>query len=274
MNKFITTIKPIKSWQFINLKELYQYRDLFFVLVMREIKVRYKQTVLGGLWAIIQPFFSMVVFSLFFGTLAKMPSDNIPYPIFNYSAMIAWTYFANVIITSGNSVVADGPMISKVYFPRLILPLAPALSALLDFCIAFSVLIAMMFYFRIFPTYNIIILPLLILLMMFTATGTALFLSALNAKYRDFRYIIPFGVQFWMFCSPIVYPTSLVPEEYQLIYSINPMVGIIEGFRSVLLNTTEFPTQMVMISFIVSLTLFIMGSLYYKQMERHFADVI
>ena len=274
MKKQSTIIEPIKTWQLINLKELFQYRDLFLVLVIRDIKVRYKQTVLGGLWAIIQPFFTMIVFSLFFGKLAKIPSDNIPYPIFSYAALVAWTYFSTVVSTSGNSIVADGNLISKVYFPRLILPLAPALSSLVDFCVAFTVLIAMMFYYDIFPTINIILLPLLIILMVFTATGAGLFLSALSAKYRDVRYVIPFLVQFWMFCTPIVYPTSLVPEQYRIIYAINPMVGIIEGFRSALLDSSEFPTQLVLISVISSTILFILGAFYYKQMERYFADVI
>ena len=236
-------IKPKKGWQLIDFKELREYRDLFYFLVARDIKLRYKQTVLGGLWAIIQPLFSMVIFSLFFGVLAKIPSDGIPYPIFNFSAMIAWVYFANAITGSGNSLIADANLITKVYFPRMIVPLTPVLAGLLDFSIAFLVLIGMMLYFHIYPTVMVVFLPMLIILMMFTASGVGMFLAALNAKYRDIRYTIPFLVQLWMFASPIVYPTSMVPEKYHLIYALNPMVGVIEGFRSVLLGTVAFPAQ-------------------------------
>jgi lipopolysaccharide transport system permease protein len=267
-------IKPKKGWQFIDFKELKEYRDLFYFLVARDIKVRYKQTVLGGLWAIIQPFFMMIVFTLFFGTLAKVPSDDIPYPIFNYSAMVAWTYFANAISYSGNSLVQQSTLISKVYFPRLIASLAPVLAFLLDFAIAFVILIGMMLYYRIYPTVMTAFLPLLVILMMLTASGVGMFLAALNAKYRDIRYTIPFLTQFWMFASPVVYPVSMIPEKYHLIYAINPMAGVIEGFRSALLGTVAFPTQMLLISSAVSIILFITGALYFRRTERYFADVI
>ena len=267
-------IKPKKGWQLINFRELREYRDLFYFLVARDIKVRYKQTVLGGLWAVIQPFFMMVIFTLFFGNLAKVPSDGIPYPIFSYSALVAWTYFANAVTRSGNSLVDNASLISKVYFPRLIAPLAAMLAALVDFGISFLVLIGMMFYFHIYPTAMTAFVPLLVILMMFTASGVGMFLAALNAKYRDIRYTITFLVQFWMFASPVVYPTSMVPEKYHLIYAINPMAGVIEGFRSALLGTVAFPTHMLMISAIVSTALFIAGALYFKRTERQFADVI
>ena len=267
-------IQPKKGWQLVDFKELRDYRDLFYFLVARDVKVRYKQTVLGGLWAIIQPFFAMVVFTLFFGKLAKIPSDGIPYPIFNYSAMVAWTYFANAITSSGGSLIGNTGLISKVYFPRLIVPLTPVLAGLLDFSIAFVVLIGMMLYFHIYPTVMTLFLPLLIILMMLTAGGVGMFLAALNAKYRDIRYTIPFLVQLWMFASPIVYPASMVPEKYRPIYAFNPMVGVIEGFRSILLGTVSFPTQMLLISTSVSIILFIIGLFYFKQMERYFADII
>lgn len=267
-------IKPKKGWQLIDFKELIEYRDLFYFLVTRDIKVRYKQTVLGGLWAIIQPFFMMIVFSLFFGNLAKVPSDGVPYPIFNYAAMIAWTYFAGAVSSSSNSLLQEASLISKVYFPRLIAPLAPLLAGLLDFAIAFIVLIGMMLYYQIYPTIMILFLPLLVILMMLAASGVGMFLSALNAKYRDIRYTITFLVQFWMFASPVVYPVSMLPEKYRLIYAINPMAGIIEGFRSALLGTVAFPTQMLLISTLVSVILFIIGALYFKRTERDFADVI
>jgi lipopolysaccharide transport system permease protein len=267
-------IKPKKGWQLIDFRELREYRDLFYFLITRDIKVRYKQTVLGGLWAIIQPFFMMVVFTLFFGQLAKVPSEGVPYPIFNYSAMVAWTYFANAITFSSNSIVQETPLISKVYFPRLLAPLAPVVAFLLDFAVAFVILIGMMIYYHIYPTIMTVFLPLLVILMMLAASGVGMFLAALNAKYRDIRYVVPFLVQFWMFASPVVYPVSMVPEKYHLIYAINPMAGVIEGFRSALLGTVAFPTQMLLISTLVSVILFIIGALYFKQTERYFADVI
>ena len=267
-------IKPKKGLQLINLSELKQYRDLLYFLVARNIKVKYKQTVLGGLWAVIQPFFMMIVFTLFFGKLAKIPSDGIPYPIFNYSAMVAWTYFAQAINQSGNSIVGESNLISKVYFPRIIIPFAFVLSGLMDFFIAFFVLILMMLYFHIYPTFMVLSVPFLIILMIMASSGAGMVLAALNAKYRDIRYTIPFLVQFWMFATPIVYPASMIPEKYRLIYALNPMTGVIEGFRSVLLNTVPFPSDMIIISFLVSLVLFILGLFYFKQVERFFADVI
>lgn len=267
-------IKPKKGWQLINFQELREYRDLFYFFVSRDIKVRYKQTVLGGLWAVIQPLFMMIVFSLFFGNLAKVPSDGIPYPIFSYSALIAWTYFATAITNSGNSLVQESALISKVYFPRLIAPLAPVLAGLLDLAISFVVLIGLMLYYRIYPTIMIVVLPLLVILMMLTASGVGMVLAALNAKYRDIRYTIPFLVQFWMFASPVVYPLSMLPQKYHLIYAINPMSGVIEAFRSALLGKVAFPTQTLLISALLSVIVFIVGVLYFKRAERYFADII
>ena len=274
VDKPLTHIKPKKGWQIIDFKELKEYRDLFYFLIVKEIKIRYKQTVLGGLWAIIQPFFSMIVFTLFFGKLAKLPSDGVPYPIFNFTAMVAWTYFANAITGSGNSLIGNTQLLSKVYFPRIIIPLTPVLAGLLDFSISFIMLIGMMLYFNIYPTSMIFLLPFLVVLMMFTASGVGTFLAALNAKYRDIRYTIPFLVQLWMFASPIVYSTTMIPEKYRLIYGLNPLVGVIEGFRSILLKTEVFPTQMVLSSTFMSLILFIIGISYFKQIERYFADII
>jgi len=267
-------IKPKKGWQVIDLKELKEYRDLFYFLVARDIKVRYKQTVLGGLWAIIQPFFSMVVFTLFFGKLARIPSDGVPYPIFNFTAMIAWTYFSNAITGSGNSLIGNTQLVSKVYFPRIIIPIAPVLAGLLDFSIAFTILVFLMFYFHVYPTPMAFLLPFLVFVMMLTASGVGTFLAALNAKYRDIKYTIPLLVQLWMFVSPVVYPTSMIPGKYRFLYSLNPLSGVIEGFRSILLGTGPFPTQMVLISGSLSLALFIIGISYFKQVERSFADII
>lgn len=267
-------IKPRKGWQLIDLSEFKGYRDLFYFLVLRDIKVKYKQTVLGGLWAIIQPFCSMVVFTLFFGQLARIPSDGIPYPIFNYSALVAWAYFAHSITGSVQSLVGNAGLISKVYFPRLIIPLTPLLAGLLDFLIASVVLIGMMLYFKIYPTIYIVLLPFLVVLMMLAAGGVGMLLAALNAKYRDIGYTVPFLVQLWMFLSPIVYPASMVPEKYRLLYAVNPMVGVIEGLRSALLGTTAFPTIMVALSTFVGMGLFIVGAFYFKRTERYFADII
>jgi len=270
----LVVIRPKRGWQLIDFRELREYRDLFYFLVTRDIKVRYKQTVLGGLWAVIQPLFMMIVFSLFFGRLAKVPSDGVPYPVFNYSAMVAWTYFASAITFSSNSLVQESALISKVYFPRLIAPLAPVVAFLVDFGIAFVILIGMMLYYRIYPTIMTVFLPLLVILMMFTAGGVGMFLAALNAKYRDIRYTLTFLVQFWMFASPVVYPASLIPAKYHLVYAINPMAGVIEGFRSALLGTVAFPARMLLVSTVVSIILFIVGALYFRQTERYFADVI
>jgi lipopolysaccharide transport system permease protein len=267
-------IRPSKGFRFIDMGELSNYRDLLFFMIGRNIKVKYKQTVLGGLWAVIQPFFMMVVFTLFFGKLAKIPSDGIPYPIFNYTAMVVWAYFSQAISQSGNSIVGESNLLSKVYFPRIIIPLTPVLSGLLDFCIAFFVLILMMVYYHIYPTATILLLPVLVIVMILTATGVGMILAALNAKYRDIQYTIPFLIQLWMFASPIVYPSSLIPERYRLIYALNPMAGVIEGFRCALLRTGVFPTEMILVSSLVSLGLFLAGIVYFKQVERHFADVI
>lgn len=258
----------------MDLQELKLYRDLVAILVARDIKVKYKQTVLGGLWAVIQPFFMMVVFSLLFGRLAKIPSDGIPYPIFNYTAMIAWTYFSGAVSASSNSIVGSQNLISKVYFPRIIIPATPVISGLLDFALAFVMLLAMMLYYNIYPSLLVVTLPLLVILMMLTASGVGMLFAALNAKYRDIRYTVPFIVQFWMFVTPIVYPASLVPARYRTIYALNPMTGVVEGFRASLLGKTAFPADMVAVSAVVSFALFFVGLFYFKQVERFFADVV
>lgn len=267
-------IKPKHRLHLIDFKELYEYRDLFFFLVLRDIKIRYKQTVLGAAWAIIQPLFTMIVFSLFFGKLAKMPSDNIPYPIFSYAALVPWTYFANAVTNSANSLVGNSSIISKIYFPRLVIPTSSVLAGLLDFFISILVLFIMMFYYGILPSPTIILLPALVILMMITATGVGLLLSALNVKYRDIKYTVPFLIQFWMFVTPIVYPVAIIPKKFHLLYGLNPMVGIIEGFRSVILGTIPFPLKMFSVSIVVSTLLLVVGLIYFRSMERYFADVI
>jgi len=236
--------------------------------------VRYKQTVLGAAWAIIQPFFSMVVFSLFFGHLAKIPSEGLPYPIFSYAAMLPWQYFATATTNSSNSLVGSSSLLTKVYFPRLVIPLASVLPPVIDFAIAFVVLLGMMVYYGIAPTWNVLFLPLFLLLALVTALGVGLWLSAMNVQYRDIRYAVPFLVQFWMFASPVTYPSSLVPEQWRALYGINPMASVIEGFRWALLGTTSGPGPMTAVSAVAALFLLVSGAYYFRRMEKTFADVV
>lgn len=266
-------IRPSRGWIPINLKDLWVYRELLYFLTWREIKVRYKQTVLGFAWAILQPFFMMVVFTLFFGTLAKIPSEGIPYPLFNYAALLPWTLFAEGISRSSNSLVQDRNLVQKIYFPRLVMPLSGILSPVVDFAIAFTILIGMMFYFGYSPTIYVLLLPAFIILALMASLGVGLWLSAINVKYRDVRYIIPFLVQLWLFASPVVYSSSLLPEQYRIIYGLNPMAGVIEGFRWVLLGT-EPPGSLIAISVIIVVVLLISGAFYFRHNEKIFADVI
>ncbi len=270
----VTIIEPSRGWSSLNLRELWQYRELLYFLAWRDISVRYKQTLLGAAWAIIQPFFSMIVFSLFFGRLANIPSEGVPYPIFNYTAMLPWTYFATAITASSNSLVGSANLLSKVYFPRLVIPVASVLPALVDFCIAFVVMLGMMLYYGIAPTWNALFLPAFLLLALVTALGVGLWLSAMNVQYRDVRYAVPFLVQFWLFLSPVVYPSSLVPEQWQLLYGMNPMAGVIEGFRWAMLGTGDGPGPMLAVSVGAALLLLISGAFYFRRMEKTFADVV
>jgi len=269
-----TVIKPSKGWVSIRLRDLWEYRELLYFLTWRDIKVRYKQTALGALWAIIQPFFTMVVFSLFFGRLAKVPSDGIPYPLFSFAALVPWTFFANGLSQSSNSLVGSTDLITKVYFPRLIIPVSSVLSGFIDFAIAFIVFMAMAFYYGIYPALSIILLPFLLLLGLITALGVGLWLSALNVKFRDVRYTIPFLTQFWLFATPIAYPSSLLSEPWRTIYGINPMVGVVEGFRWVLLGADTAPGAIIFVSALVSMGLLVSGAFYFKRMEKFFADII
>ncbi len=273
-SKTFIHIKPSKGWQFIRFREINEYRDLLYFLTVRDIKIKYSQTVLGGLWAIIQPFFSMIVFSIVFGKLGKIPSDGVPYPLFSFAALVPWGYFTKALGNSADSLTGNSSLISKVYFPRLIIPLAAVLGGLVDFAMGFAALICMMVYFQFYPTASMALVPLLLLLTMVTAYGVGMFLAALNAKYRDFRNVTSFLIQLWMFVSPIAYPTSLVPERYKFFFILNPLAGIIEGFRWALLQNIPFPGHMLLCSTWASLMLFIIGFLYFKQMERFFADII
>jgi lipopolysaccharide transport system permease protein len=269
-----TVIKPSRGWVPLKLRDLWEYRELLYFLTWRDIKVRYKQTVLGATWAIIQPVFTMVVFSLFFGRLAKIPSDGIPYPLFAYAALVPWTFFANGLSQSSNSLVGSAELITKVYFPRLIIPVSSILSGLIDFAIAFAVFILMALYYGIYPTISILLLPFLLLLGFTTALGVGLWLSALNVRFRDVRYIIPFLTQFWLFATPIAYPSSLLSEPWKTIYGINPMVGVVEGFRWALLGTETAPGAMIFVSSLVALCLLVSGVFYFKRVEKYFTDVI
>lgn len=270
----IIRIEPSKGWVSLKLKELWEYRELLYFLIWRDVKVKYKQTVLGAAWAIIQPFFTMVVFSLFFGRLAKVPSDGIPYPIFAYAALVPWTFFANGLNQASNSLVSSANLIKKVYFPRLAIPIATVSSGIVDFIIAFIMLIGMMIYFGFVPTTNVFWLPLLLLLALITSLGVSLWLSSMNVQFRDVRYIIPFLTQLWLFATPIAYPSSLLSEPWRTIYGINPMVGVVEGFRWALLGTHTAPGPIVIVSSIVAITLLISGALYFRRMEKTFADVV
>jgi len=269
-----TTIKPSYGWAALNLRDLLIYRELIFFMTWRDLKVRYKQTLLGASWAILQPFLTMVVFSIFFGNLAKVPSDGVPYPIFSYTALIPWTLFSKALQDASRSLVANSHMITKVYFPRMILPLSSVMAGVVDFLIAFVVLLGMMFFFNIFPTVNVLVLPLFLLLALITSIGVGLWLSALNVLFRDINYVLPFLTQFWMYLTPVAYPSSMVPSEWQVIYALNPMTGVVEGFRWALLGTGQPPGIMTLVSSVVAVILLISGMFYFRRMERLFADMV
>ncbi|MBN1954935.1 MAG: ABC transporter permease [Anaerolineae bacterium] len=270
----VTIIKPSRGWISLRLGELWEYRDLLYFFTWRDVKVRYKQTVLGAAWAIIQPFFTMVVFSIFFGQLAGISSDGVPYPVFAYAALVPWTYFANALTQAGNSLVQHERIITKVYFPRLLLPISSVIGGLIDFAIAFVVLLGMMLVYGILPTAAVWTLPLFFLLAVLTALGVGLWLAALNVEYRDVRYAIPFLIQFWMFATPIAYPSSLVPERWRALYGLNPMAGVIEGFRWALLGQTDPPGPLLAVSAAMVVVLLLSGLFYFRRMEKTFADVV
>jgi len=266
-------IEPRKSLLKLDLRELWNFRELLYFLVWRDIKVRYKQTFIGAFWAILQPFFTMVVFTIFFGKIAKIPSDNVPYPIFSYSGLILWTYFSSAVSNSSNSLVGSSNLISKVYFPRLIVPLSSAISAAVDYFIATSILVLMMFYYGIFPNIQIIYLPIILLLTFLSATGFGLWLSALNVKYRDVRFVLPFFIQLLMFLTPVIYPISFIPEKFKWILYLNPVGGLINAHRALVLGQ-EVDYLYLLSSIIISFLLIITGLAYFKKTESFFADII
>lgn len=267
-------IKPSSGWVPLRLRELWQYRELLYFLVWRDVKVRYKQTALGAAWAIIQPFMTMVVFSLFFGKLGKMPSDGIPYPIFSFAALVPWTFFANGLNQASNSLVGSSNLIKKVYFPRLAVPIASVLSGIVDFGLSFVVLLAMMLYYHIIPSRNLVWMPVFLLLTLIASLGVSLWLSALNVEFRDVRYVVPFIVQFWLFATPIAYSSHLLPQPWRTLYGLNPMVGVVEGFRWALLGTNTRPGPMIALSSLVAVLILIGGAYYFRRMEKTFADVV
>ncbi len=267
-------ISPSQGWLQLNLRELWQHRELLYFFVWRDIKVRYKQTAIGAAWAVLQPFLTMVVFSLFFGVLARIPSQGLPYPIFYYSALLPWMYFASSLQNATNTIVEQQRVITKVYFPRLVLPLAAVVSGLVDFAIGFVVFLGMMIYYRIVPTWAVLLLPVFLLVAVLTALGVGMWLSTLNAIYRDVRYVVPFLVQFWMFASPVAYPSSLVPERWRWLYGLNPMTGVIEGFRWALTGLGRPPGLLLVVSTTVVLLLLFGGLVYFQKMEATIADVV
>jgi lipopolysaccharide transport system permease protein len=269
----ITLVQPSTTWVPLKLSELWDYRELLFFFVWADLKVRYKQTVLGAAWAVIQPFFTMVVFSIFFGRLAGVSSDGVPYPVFAYTALVPWTYFATSLSNASNSLLNARAVITKVYFPRLLLPISSTLTGLVDFAIAFSVVVVLMFYYGIVPSLAVLALPFFVILAAATALSLSLWLAALNAEYRDIRYVVPFLLQIWLFLTPVAYSGNLVPERWQTIYGLNPMAGVIEGFRWALLGQERVSWSLVLVSTLMVVALLIGGLFYFRRMERSFVDV-
>ncbi|MDD4650652.1 MAG: ABC transporter permease [Methanothrix sp.] len=269
----VAIISPADGWIPIDLKELWIYRELLFTFISRDIKVRYKQTALGAAWAVIQPLFMMVVFTLAFGRLAKIPSEDLPYPLFNYIALLPWMLFSEGITRSTRSMTANAHIMTKAYFPRLVLPISGVLSPVIDFLIAFIILLVMMLHFGYIPGINALFLPAFVVLAIATSLGVGLWFSALNVQYRDFQYMMPFLIQLWLFASPVVYPSSLLPEPYKLLFGLNPMAGVIEGFRWSMLGTAP-PGILTLISVLVVLIILVSGAFYFRRMEKIFADVV
>lgn len=270
-------IEPVSGWRLIDWRELRDYRDLFYFLVSRDVKILYKQTVLGFGWAIIRPVFSMVVFTIIFGNLAQVNSEGVPYAIFSYTALVPWLYFSSAMSASALSLVTNADMLNKVYFPRLAFPMTPVFSKLIDFFISFVIVFILMAWFRIAPTANIVFIPLLILMMMLTAAGSGLWFSALAVQYRDIKHAMPFLTQLLMYAAPVVWPGSLITEQFgtigRIVFSLYPMVGVIEGFRAALLNTGPMPWDMILIGTLSATIIFIFGLFYFRRMEAYFADV-
>jgi len=256
------------------IKEFWQYRELFYFFIWRDFKVRYKQTVLGALWAVIQPFFTMIVFTIFFGKFAKMPSEGVPYPVFSYSALVPWTFFSSAVGNSGNSLIGNSDLLTKVYFPRFAIPASAALSGIMDFFIASTILFGIMVYYHIPLTWSLLLWPVLVIPLIVLALGLGMIFSSLNVKYRDIKYTIPFVIQTLLFITPIIYPISILPERYQKISALNPMTGIIEAFRSTVLPDKKMDVMLLSFSIVVSILIFLVGLMYFRQTEKEFADIV
>lgn len=267
-------IEPTRGWSALNLKELWKYRDLLMILAGRDVKLRYKQTSLGVTWVILQPLVAALIFSVMFGRFAKLPSDGHPYLVFVFSGVLLWNYFAAVLQRAGNSLITDQRLITKVYFPRLAIPLASTFSALIDLCVAMVVMAVFMGIYGIAPTWRLLALPGFVILAAITATGVSLWLSALNVKYRDFAHATPFMLQVWMFASPVAYATSIVPEKWRAVYSLNPAVAFIEGARWSILGDGSLTGEMVVIAASIGMTLFVAGAFFFRRVERGFADSV
>jgi len=274
-NDDVLVIKSTHGWRSIDLKEIWRYRELLYFLTWRDIKVRYKQTAIGVIWAILQPFLTMVVFSVFFGKFAKIPSEGIPYPIFVYVGLLPWTLFSQSLTRSSDSVVANTNLVKKVYFPRLITPVAAASSALVDFFVSFSILVVMMMFYKVTPSLTgVLLFPLLVLLTFLCSVGIGFWLSSINVMYRDVRYAIPFVIQLGMFVTPVIYPVSIAPEGYKWILYLNPMAGIIESYRASILGYKTIPVMGLTFSIVFTFVIFLSGVYFFKRMEKSFADVI
>ena len=269
----LVVIEPSKSWVALNLRDIWTYRELLYFLVWRDVKVRYKQTLLGATWAIIQPLFAMLIFTLFFGRLGGIKSDGVPYPLFAYAGLLPWTFFSNAITNSGNSLVGSANLITKVYFPRIVIPAATVVAGLVDFFFAFLTLIALMFYYRVPPSTSLLALPVLLLLTSVLALAVGMWMSALNVKYRDVRHALPFLIQLWMFASPIIYPSSMVPAKWHWLMSLNPLTGIVEGYRASLFNL-PLDWRALGVSALLTLLALAYSMFTFKRMERKFADII
>jgi lipopolysaccharide transport system permease protein len=271
----ITVIEPSRGWVSLRLHELWEYREVLYFLIWRDIKVRYRQTLIGAAWAIIQPFMTMVVFTVFFGKLAGMPSDGAPYPLFAFSALVPWAFFSNGLIQSANSLVHSGDLITKVYFPRLLIPMARVLGGLPDLGLTFLVLLGMVWWYGFLELRPALLwLPALALLTFITALGFGLWLSALNVQYRDIQHAVPFLVQLWLFATPIAYPASLLREPWRTLYSLNPLVGVVEGFRWALLGSGRAPGVTIAVSTVAALLVLTTGAFFFRRVERVFADVV
>lgn len=271
-NKLVNQVTTVTRFEWI--REFWNYRELLYFFVWRDIKIKYKQTVFGALWAIIQPFSAMVVFTIFFGKFAKMPSEGVPYPVFSYSALVPWTYFAGAVGFSGNSLVGNSNLLTKVYFPRFAIPASAALSGILDFFIASVILFGIMIFYNIPITWNLLFWPILVIPLFLLSLGLGMVFSSLNVKYRDIKYTIPFLMQIWLFITPIIYPISILPEKYQKIAALNPLTGIIETFRCVVLPNKQLNASLLFFSIIVSIVVFLVGLIYFRKTERNFADIV